>query len=334
MKIGILTFHAADNYGAVLQCRCLYEVLRTLGHDVSIIDYRPEYLTTPYRLWNNKYLKHPMTMLKVSVNLAGALRRKKEFGKFISEMSLTPFGQGGFDAIFYGSDQIWNRKITGGYDPVFFAATPFAASARNISYAASDGNIIPSEEEQKQMRTLLHNFQHIGVREATMQKRMDESGIPAVLNLDPVLLAGTSVLDQIRQPVREGGYVLTYEAIDDPKVHSMASSIAAERGLKVVSIARSPYGEGDNKYGPAEFISLIRGADCIITTSFHAVVLSLLYHKEFHFARTGTTADDRILSLLATLGMTEDTSLDYDELDARIESLREESMNYINEALQ
>ena len=334
MKIGILTFHAADNYGAVLQCRCLYEVLKSLGHDVSVIDYRPEYLTAPYRLWNNRYLRHPMTMLKVSANLAGAIRRKKEFERFVSEMALTPFGQGGFDAIFYGSDQIWNRNITCGIDPVFFAAAPFEKEAKNISYAASDGNIIPPEDEKKEMRALLHNFHRIGVREATMQKRMDESGIPAVLNLDPVLLAGTAILDQIRQPVKESGYVLTYEAIDDPKVSSMANSIAAERGLKVISIARSPYREGSNKYGPGEFISLVRGADCVVTTSFHAIALALLYHKEFHFARTGTTADDRILSLLATLGMTEDTSLDYDELDARIGSLREESMNYINEALQ
>ena len=51
MKTGILTFSAADNYGAMLQCRCLYEVLRGLGHDVSVIDYRPEYLTAPYGLW-------------------------------------------------------------------------------------------------------------------------------------------------------------------------------------------------------------------------------------------------------------------------------------------
>ncbi|MBP5566299.1 MAG: polysaccharide pyruvyl transferase family protein [Bacteroidales bacterium] len=334
MKTGILTFHAADNYGAVLQCRCLYEVLKSLGHEVSVIDYRPEYLTAPYRLWKNSYLKHPMTMLKVSASLAGAIRRKKEFERFVSEMALTPFGQDGFDAIFYGSDQIWNRNITGGIDPVFFAAAPFATGAKNISYAASDGNIIPQEDEQKEMRTLLHNFHRIGVREATMQRRMDESGIPAVLNLDPVLLAGTSILDQIRQPVKENGYVVTYEAIDDPKVLSMANSIAAERGLKVISIARSPYREGSNKYGPAEFISLIRGADCVVTTSFHAIALALLYHKEFHFARTGTAADDRILSLLGTLGVTGDTQLNYDELDARLEALRKESMNYIIEALQ
>lgn len=334
MKTGILTFSAADNYGAMLQCRCLYEVLRGLGHDVSVIDYRPEYLTAPYGLWKKGSLRHPMTMLKISANFAGAVRRAREFERFRSQMALSPFGQGSFGAIIYGSDQIWNRNITKGIDPVFYAAAPFATGARNISYAASDGDIIPSPEEQKEIRGYLHGFHRIGVREATMQKRMDESGIPAVLNLDPVLLAGTDILNQIREPVREKGYVLTYEAIDEPKVLSTARTIAAERGLKLISLARAPYADGQNKYGPGEFITLFKDADCIVTTSFHAIVLAILYHKEFHFARTNTPADDRILSLFGTLGITEDAVVSYEELDVKLEKLRAESVNYLEEALK
>ena len=41
MKIGILNFHRALNYGAVLQCYGLQETLTALGHEVSVIDYRP-----------------------------------------------------------------------------------------------------------------------------------------------------------------------------------------------------------------------------------------------------------------------------------------------------
>ena len=40
MKIGILTFHNTINYGGVLQCYALKEVLKSFGHDVKIIDYR------------------------------------------------------------------------------------------------------------------------------------------------------------------------------------------------------------------------------------------------------------------------------------------------------
>jgi hypothetical protein len=104
MKIGILTFHAARNYGAVLQCRCLYEVLRSMGHEVSVIDYRPDYLTEPYKLWKSRFLKHPMTILKVSTRIAGAVRREEVFRSFASEITLSPYGQGSFDAIFYRSD--------------------------------------------------------------------------------------------------------------------------------------------------------------------------------------------------------------------------------------
>lgn len=333
MRIGILTFHAADNYGAVLQCRCLYEVLRSLGHEVSVIDYRPQYLTAPYGLWKKGSLRHPITMLKISANLAGALRRAREFERFRSRMEIAPFGEGGFDAIIYGSDQIWNSNITGGIDPVFFAAAPFAAGTRNISYAASDGDVIPSAEEQKEIRTLLHGFHRIGVREATMQKRMDEEGVPAVLNLDPVLLAGSAILNQIREPVKEKGYVLTYEAIDDPKVLSTARTIAVEREMKLISVARAPYAAGQNKFGPGEFISLFKDAGCIVTTSFHAVVLAMLYHKEFHFIPTNTHADDRINSLFGTLGISDTTEISYDDLDLKLEKLRTESINYLKEAL-
>ena len=40
MKIGILTFHNAINYGAVLQCYALKEFLSMRGHVVEVIDYR------------------------------------------------------------------------------------------------------------------------------------------------------------------------------------------------------------------------------------------------------------------------------------------------------
>ena len=39
MKIGILTFHRGHNYGAALQCYALQEVLKSMGHDVWVINY-------------------------------------------------------------------------------------------------------------------------------------------------------------------------------------------------------------------------------------------------------------------------------------------------------
>ena len=335
MKIGILTFHAARNYGAVLQCRCLYEVLKGLGHDVSVIDYRPDYLTAPYKLWKKSYLRHPGSMLKAGIHMAAALRRDVGFSGFEKEMHLSPMEGERFDAIFYGSDQIWNRNITQGPDPVFFAASPLAEGARNISYAASDGGISPSEEEQKTVRGYLHNFYRIGVREYQMQERMDSVGIPAAVNLDPVLLAGRSITDKICSASPEKGrYILTYEAVDQPDVLSNARRIASEKGLRVVSIARTPYSAGSKRFTPKEFIALFKSAESIVTTSFHGVALSILYHKDFRFVPSGGSSDERILSLLDALGIEAGAAPDYGKVDGKLEGLRKESMNYIEEALK
>lgn len=55
MKIGIITFQCAHNYGAVLQAYALKEYLKSLGHSVNIINYRPYYIVNAYRKINLRY---------------------------------------------------------------------------------------------------------------------------------------------------------------------------------------------------------------------------------------------------------------------------------------
>ena len=52
MKIGILTFHRAHNYGAVLQCYALQERLKMAGYDVSVIDYRQPAIERAYKCFD------------------------------------------------------------------------------------------------------------------------------------------------------------------------------------------------------------------------------------------------------------------------------------------
>ena len=68
MKIGILTFHCAVNFGAVLQAFGLSQYLRSLGHDVSVIDYRPDYLVKPYRLFYSKRINGGSRSRKLRFN--------------------------------------------------------------------------------------------------------------------------------------------------------------------------------------------------------------------------------------------------------------------------
>lgn len=56
MRVGILTFHRAHNYGAVLQCYALQKVLKNLGHEVQVIDYRQPYIEKHYAVLSWRHL--------------------------------------------------------------------------------------------------------------------------------------------------------------------------------------------------------------------------------------------------------------------------------------
>ena len=48
LKVGIYTFIAANNYGAVLQAFALKQYLCNQGYDAYCMDYRPDYLADKY----------------------------------------------------------------------------------------------------------------------------------------------------------------------------------------------------------------------------------------------------------------------------------------------
>ena len=230
MKAGILTFHSADSYGAVLQARALVEVLRSLGHDASVIDYAPAYLTRPYRLWRNDWWKHPVGTAKNLANSLAVARRRRGFQAFREGMHLTPFPPEGFDAVVFGSDQVWNRHLNGG-ELLWFAQDPVFDHTRNIAYAASTGSVPLPEGVD------FGRFHRLSVREPRLQAELAARGFASTLVLDPVLLAGKEVLDALADPCPvKGRYVVAYEVIDNPQVMQIASSF----GLPVVRIASNP----------------------------------------------------------------------------------------------
>ena len=309
MKAGILTFHSADSYGAVLQARALVEVLRSLGHDASVIDYAPAYLTKPYRLWRNDWWKHPVGTAKNLANSFAVARRRRGFQAFREGMHLTPFPPEGLDAVIIGSDQVWNPYLNGG-EPLWFAQDPVFDHTRNIAYAASTGSVPLPEEVD------FGRFHRLSVREPRLQAELAARGFASTLVLDPVLLAGKEVLDALADPCPvKGRYVVAYEVIDNPQVMQITSSF----GLPVVRIASNPRLGGRKQYVPGEFISLIRGAEHVVASSFHAVAVAKLYGVDVVYPPSGTPKDDRILHILSP--------------ETDLESLRTQSLTFLQESL-
>ena len=55
-KIGVITFHRALNYGAVLQAYALQTFLNAQGYESSLIDYFPETFKTERKIIDSKSL--------------------------------------------------------------------------------------------------------------------------------------------------------------------------------------------------------------------------------------------------------------------------------------
>ena len=120
MKVGILTFHRAVNYGAVLQAYALQKAISKLGFDCVLIDYRNDALEKYYyKMYDNGF--GIMRSLKKMVLQKKQSKRNKQFedyynrylnisnecynGKTISS------AEAAFKCIFVGSDQVWNCQI-------------------------------------------------------------------------------------------------------------------------------------------------------------------------------------------------------------------------------
>ena len=76
MKIGILTFHWATNYGAILQAYCLQEYLTSQGHDVTIVNYKPKQYDNNWK----QLLSHPSLWKNLGKEVSKMMKEKMVLG--------------------------------------------------------------------------------------------------------------------------------------------------------------------------------------------------------------------------------------------------------------
>jgi hypothetical protein len=177
MKIGIITFHNVPNYGAIMQAYALYHTIKNMGYDVDIIDYRGNGnndVFSPQKIKESYY--HFKGLHKLVNRLRYIFFVKKDYelkyvsfqtfrNQYFTFASCTEIAQ--YKYLFYGSDQIWNPRITKGFDKILFAE---GSKSKNISYAASVGSVNNIyKEEYDQFFKLLRNFSAISVRENSLK---------------------------------------------------------------------------------------------------------------------------------------------------------------------
>jgi hypothetical protein len=304
MKIGILTFHHVDNYGATLQAVALWKFLNSQGFDVEIIDYRPYKAIVHYcrclkpirkRKGMTKNEKIRVTDIRINEDAPANLLRAWRMRRFLlSNVKLSSkklylqkkleYFRSKYDVVVSGSDQIWCLDTSfRGVDTSFFLDFISNETTRKISYAASLGNSKSFGIFQQDICKYLNEYQTILVRDSNSAKVIaDECSLQAIKVLDPTFLIN---YDQIQQPLKiKDKYILLYAQDPlEPAEEQFAKLLAETYNLKIVSIGK-PNDIADINLidaSPNEWVGAHRQASYIMTNTFHGTVFSLLSQKPF-----------------------------------------------------
>lgn len=360
MKIGILTFYNVANYGAALQAWALSSFIKSLGHDVEFVNHTPPATADNFgsvlknSLESNSIVKRIVKLLVLPVNLSLGLIKVKKYKKFVKKhLSENKYKDSviGYDVVVVGSDQVWNYKLTGGYDDFFWGNAPYnGTKPKYIAYAASINQLTFDNEEY--VRKSLRNFEAISVREepaiSLLSKYTDKD---IVCVSDPTYLidkdAWLEIINYALIP--KGKYLLIYPVGNVEETIRIGKRIAEKRGLKVVMMmSQMTMKQNKESYffdGPEGFISKLSGATVVVTSSFHGTILSTLFNKDFYSVKHEDGSNDRASSLLNYLGLKDrlvssyedcqnSAPIDYQKINSKIEMFRQVSADYLKDSLK
>lgn len=349
MKIGILTFHRSYNYGAVLQCYALQETLKSKGHDVYIIDYRQPAIEAERTLFNFDNIKrnkrHIGNIVRYFLNIPHEYKVHQRGNSFVKNfLNLTRPCNGydiptDIDVYIIGSDQLWNLELTGGIDKVYWGLFAHNKKSKLYTYAVSTKLSCIHQIMNENISDYVANFSIVSFRENKICKEFTEKsqGIFRT-DIDPTLLADRSIWNCMlnkKWSVRK--YIVFYQAgrsgVLKQQVLTHANNLAQLKECELIDL--STY-----KYSPGDFVSIIKYAQCVITTSFHGTAFSLIFERPFLVYQLNDGNDGRCANLLNLLelsnciiGLGESAfipHMDYSKINTRLAELKLQSMEYID----
>lgn len=367
MKIGILTFHRATNYGAILQAYALVSYLNSIGHDAKIIDYIPSGMGQLYASVNLSGVVKKIKRIVLNVLMLSSLRSRKQkrdmywqYIKKVLPMTEPVINEDDLpilDAIFVGSDQVWSTCFTGGLDKYYWGQFD-RKGAILISYAGSAAEDMVGSFTSNNNALLLNTFDSISVREEELkiflESKLTEKEITKVL--DPTLMAGVSYFERLIRDIKPlpKPYVLIYQVIrkKNAEIQEYAKAVAKKINCDIVEIVNSHlhvWHEGkltvsSELVNPSEFASLYKHAEYIITTSFHGTAFSLLFNRPFNVVSVSPEVDSRAKDLLEQIGLGNHlitlpctigrVDIDWARANSKLEEYRRLSREFINNSLK
>lgn len=362
-KIGILTLPLNNNYGGTLQAFALYEHLKRQHYDVHLIQkeaYRPEWKKKLIRILEitpfQDFKKHRSTFIKNKYHQAFInkyIPQRTTKSSTTSELEKVA-ARYNFHAVIVGSDQVWRLDyIDDGYYSNFFLDFIKSPKTLKISYAASFGKDIWQDTAKvKEVEKLLKDFDFVSTRELT--------GVGVCVNhfnvdkcehvLDPTLMVDSAIYDCFLSPHPnpQDKILLTY-ILDH---NQNKNNILADVSNSLPELHQlTPIYDNDShtpRYDVGQWVNLFSNADFVVTDSFHGMVFSIIFNKQFVVIGNKGRGLARFNSLLAMLGLESrlivdgdnysitnimSTSIDYELVQTTISDLRLHSQNFLASSL-
>ncbi len=344
MRIGLLTYHKSYNCGAVMQTYATCKILRQLGHKVELIDLRQsEPIKLRHLIFIPRFIKFHYFFKKYYPKLT-------QHYHTLTELQQTKLN---YDCLIVGSDQTWNPLISQKQCLAYFL--DFGDSKiRRISYASSFGVQqwpIQYKNLQEQINKLLHRFHTVSVREITGQHILKtQFGLNSQLVLDPTMLHTS--YEEITNNIKPNHRIICYLLNRNAEQLDMALYLSQQTGIKARMIFNGyPLKGFEYCYPPAVkgWIEQIGGADIVVTDSFHGLVFSLLYHRQFAVIPINNGLSSRLLDLIKLVGLENriftskdelinnievlKEHIDYDKVDAILAKYRQQSIDYLIKSL-
>ena len=343
MKIGIVTVYDSSNCGSFLQAYAMKSFLEQDGHQVYFANFRSDKELKKIYYDNGllvrSIIKYPL------IGIERYLFAREKYKIYTQQIrysydviSLDKLIE--MDLVILGSDEIWNINSKIFRNPIFYGEKMNNVLAYAISIGSSkleDWNKYP------ELIHLIKKIPYIMVRdEKTFSFVKSVSLCCPEYSCDPTLLVNKKIYEKQKQLHRvEEKYLLIYAYQIDSWLKKCIKRYAKENKLKIVSAGFFHiWAEKNINCTPLEIYSLMKNATCVITTTFHGSMFSILTHSRFLVYPGGSI--DKVTDLLirfaadSRLITTEinyqqfleqfESEFDYSKTDDLIEKFRKDSI--------
>lgn len=362
-KIGILTFWGVPNYGAFAQAYALNKVVKKIMPNSKVVDlaYLHPQHTALYFHNRRPKLQSYKQLFSLSFYkqwVSYFINRKNEYQEFVVDWNSIPhvdikdekkLEKYKCDIIVTGSDAIWEYSIPEFGNDVHLIGNHLRCD-KLISYAASFGDMNEDDFFADFVLKGLNKYDMISVRDFTskqiIQKLVGEKKVDIVL--DPSLLYDFRNDEEIPK-AKYNNYVLVYgDNFSDKLIHDV-KNYARENGLTIIGAGIAPEWCDIclREIGPKEWIGLFKDAEMVVTCTFHGLMFSINFEKKVVFNQVNYVKN-RSEYLLKMLGLNQlytenvdsilqnvlDFKWDYNEINIKLDEMREKSMAYLRKGLQ